>query len=849
VRIGVVMLSVAAKAGRDREVLVYSRRLAEGLLRVGSGHEFIYYVDDGAALEDLPALPHGGVARARNSVSLSAWLEDVAHSNPDHLDWLIVLDPFDPGLTQGPPVPPLHGPKVAACVHDLVPFLFQERELRNPSVACAGYQTLERIRQYDALLVPSETTRSDCLRLLGLRAERVHCVGLGGGPPFEPPDRSVPLPARARRELFRLGVRRSFVLALARSAGRQNLGNLARAFLALPERLRERLQLVIAGSPEADEVHQLRRLAAGQRPDDALVLTGAVGEETLRILHQYCTVFVSPSTYEGVGLSVVDALCCGSAVVVGNNTAQLEVLGDAGLPTDAGSVPDLTEKLERILNDESLAESLRERALARSGLFSWESTARHVLDALIPRRAPSAASWTRTTTGRSRRLRPDPPHRARPRIAFFAPLAPKISGISDYSARLIAELKKSYTIDLYHDTGYVPNVGLSSPDFGCFDHRLFERHDGILGYHAIVYQMGNSVYHGFLYDVLQKHSGVVTLHDFCLSAFQYWHAHVKGWGVDGFWREVAYNAPEKAAEYRPQEDAWREEDGGIPVACARRGLYLNRRIFEHATAVAVHSPWGVARVCDAFPEHAARTSVIPMGATLSLRTPEQRQDIRARFGIDPEALVVASFGILTHGKMNEEAVTAFERVAGEFPGATLLFVGEEWDEGQTRQLTARLGLTDRVRFLGRQPMADFLDLITVTDVGIALRRPPTDGETSAALLDLLRSGVATITSDVGTFAGYPEDVVRKVRWPGDGLEGLTAALRRLMADPGERSRLARAALDYVGRNHSWSNAAALYGDLIERSAWLRWRGRRGRSPLGAGPIPQAHHVALVKDLL
>jgi hypothetical protein len=85
-------------------------------------------------------------------------------------------------------------------------------------------------------------------------------------------------------------------------------------------------------------------------------------------------------------------------------------------------------------------------------------------------------------------------------------------------------------------------------------------------------------------------------------------------------------------------------------------------------------------------------------------------------------------------------------------------------------------------------MADFLT-ITVTDVGIALRRPPTDGETSAALLDLLRSGVATITTDIGTFAGYPEDVVRKVRWPGDGIEGLTSALRRLMADPDERGLL------------------------------------------------------------
>ncbi len=80
------------------------------------------------------------------------------------------------------------------------------------------------------------------------------------------------------------------------------------------------------------------------------------------------------------------------------------------------------------------------------------------------------------------------------------PCRPLPSEVSDHSARLLEELKRRYKIDLYHDAGYVPHVGLRSPDFGCYDYRLFERNARVLGYHALVYQMGNSPYHSYMYE-------------------------------------------------------------------------------------------------------------------------------------------------------------------------------------------------------------------------------------------------------------------------------------------------------------------------------------------------------------
>ena len=157
-----------------------------------------------------------------------------------------------------------------------------------------------------------------------------------------------------------------------------------------------------------------------------------------------------------------------------------------------------------------------------------------------------------------------------------------------------------------------------------------------------------------------------------------------------------------------------------------------------------------------------------------------------------------------------------------------------------------LGLAERVRFLGRQPAADYADLIAATDVGVNLRRPPTNGETSAALLDLLATGVATIVTDVATFADYPDTVVRKVRWDdARGPEELRRALVSLAGDRTTRQELGSAAQAYVRQHHAWPNSAAAYVELIERcrrppSPHHPAARRGGRSPafrrLGRGPI-------------
>ena len=119
---------------------------------------------------------------------------------------------------------------------------------------------------------------------------------------------------------------------------------------------------------------------------------------------------------------------------------------------------------------------------------------------------------------------------------------------------------------------------------------------------------------------------------------------------------------------------------------------------------------------------------------------------------------------------------AFAELALERPEVLFLFVGSEVDGGETRRTAERLGLARRVRFLRPLPGRSGRTPAPSATSALCLRRLLDERLTLAALLDLLRLGVPTIVSDVGTFSAYPNAAVRKAPWAGEDLSPLVRAM-------------------------------------------------------------------------
>lgn len=122
----------------------------------------------------------------------------------------------------------------------------------------------------------------------------------------------------------------------------------------------------------------LQNLSRQYDMEDRVVFLGRVPEPDLPSLYRGATALVFPSLYEGFGLPPLEAMACGTPVIVSNTTSLPEVVGDAGLYVDPLDIGSIANAIKKIVCDEELQEILRKKGLARAKLFSWEKTAEHV---------------------------------------------------------------------------------------------------------------------------------------------------------------------------------------------------------------------------------------------------------------------------------------------------------------------------------------------------------------------------------------------------------------------------------------------------------------------------------------
>lgn len=217
----------------------------------------------------------------------------------------------------------------------------------------------------DSLIAVSEATRADLLRCYRLKGETVHVVPHGVEPRFFALDRSRTEP---------------FLLSVSTLHPHKNLGRLVRAFRRFRAKSPE-FRLVIAGF-RGFFSRQLEKLIGSLDLKDAVQLTGWIEREELYGLYARAHAFVYPSTFEGFGMPVLEALAAGLPVACSNIDPLREVAGDCALYFDPSDDAALDSALERIAGDAALRESLSKQGPPRARPFTWERSAEGTLAVL-----------------------------------------------------------------------------------------------------------------------------------------------------------------------------------------------------------------------------------------------------------------------------------------------------------------------------------------------------------------------------------------------------------------------------------------------------------------------------------
>jgi glycosyltransferase involved in cell wall biosynthesis len=127
--------------------------------------------------------------------------------------------------------------------------------------------------------------------------------------------------------------------------------------------------LVIAG--EAGHVFRVVKFFG----DERIRFMNYVSEVDLPGLYAHAELLVLPSFDEGFGLPAIEAMACGTPVIVSNGGALPEVVGDAGIVFDLSKPEGLMQAIRECLHDCHLRETLREKGCARTKNYSWQKTA------------------------------------------------------------------------------------------------------------------------------------------------------------------------------------------------------------------------------------------------------------------------------------------------------------------------------------------------------------------------------------------------------------------------------------------------------------------------------------------
>lgn len=232
-------------------------------------------------------------------------------------------------------------------------------------------------RDARAILTITEAMRREVHEILGTPLEKVFVVHIAAADRFAAPEKRPVGAAYSAPDSRPKGA--PYVLFVGNLEPRKNLARLLDAFAILKSETNLPHALHLAGGGGwRNEAFRAR--LHGMRHRDVVRLHGYVPAADLPALVAGADLLVFPSIYEGFGMPPLEAMCCGVPVVASDIAAHREVLGDAALLVDPLDPAAIAEGMRRVLTDEELASSLRERGTVRAALYSWERTARETLD-------------------------------------------------------------------------------------------------------------------------------------------------------------------------------------------------------------------------------------------------------------------------------------------------------------------------------------------------------------------------------------------------------------------------------------------------------------------------------------
>ncbi|MFN8381926.1 MAG: glycosyltransferase family 1 protein [Anaerolineales bacterium] len=245
--------------------------------------------------------------------------------------------------------------------------VFDHPEWFNPTFAAWTRLSWKILaKRVKAIITVSNFSRDRLSFHLRIPREKIHVIHNGVGKPFEPqPQMTI------ERIKEKYGLSKAYFLFVGTDEPRKNLAGLVQAWESLNLKSHS---LFIAGAAG--------KVFSKERGRETRPLQVYASDEELPVLYSGATAVIAPTFYEGFGLTVLEAMACGTPVIASDIPVFQELFEKAALFINPFASKEIANAMQKIIEDKSLAMKLRDQGLALASKFSWDESARKIQDVI-----------------------------------------------------------------------------------------------------------------------------------------------------------------------------------------------------------------------------------------------------------------------------------------------------------------------------------------------------------------------------------------------------------------------------------------------------------------------------------
>lgn len=263
---------------------------------------------------------------------------------------------------------------VVTC-HDLINYFYSDNRIASVQMPLISHQMwmhgIGGMRYADRVVAVSSATAKDTIQILNLAPDRVCVVPNAVEAIFQPlPKHQV----QTIRQQYALQPDTFCLLNVGSDHRRKNLLNVLQSLVVLKQ-----LGLsFVFGKVGSDFTTEQKDLIQQLQLEEVVRYWGKPDKATLVQLYNAADVLVSPSLFEGFGMTLLEAMACGIPVITSNVSSMPEVVGDSGLLVDPNSPSAIADAILRLYKDRIFYTNLVEKGLTRVKPFTWQNTAEQV---------------------------------------------------------------------------------------------------------------------------------------------------------------------------------------------------------------------------------------------------------------------------------------------------------------------------------------------------------------------------------------------------------------------------------------------------------------------------------------